>query len=180
MSRLHPWQGLVFWLTGPPATGKSTLAQGLLECFHQQGLVTLWLDSDDLRTAFTPHPTYSSEERDVFYGSIGHVAIRAAEGGVTVVISATASKRKFRDDVRESVERFVEVELEASPETLRQRDIKGLYQKADAGEIAELPGVGTRYESAVAPELVLNSQRNQPDVLVNEVLAWLEERWSIA
>ncbi len=179
MSRLHPWQGVVFWLTGPPATGKSTLAQGLLEHFHQQDIVTLWLDSDDLRTAFTPHPTYSSDERDVFYGSIGHVAKRASEGRVTVVISATASKRKYRECVRESVERFVEVELEASPDTLRERDIKGLYQKADAGEIASLPGVGTQYESSEAPELVLDSQDNPPDILVKAILTWLEERWPI-
>lgn len=179
MNTQHPWQGLVLWLTGPPATGKTTLAKGLLERFHEEGIITLWLDSDDLRTAFTPHPTYSPEERDIFYGSIAHVAQRAAEGGVTVVISATASKRSYREQARQAVQRFVEVELEASPEALRQRDIKGLYQMADSGQISGLPGVGTSYESAVSPELFLNSQEHTPEVLLQKILTWLQQQWPL-
>jgi adenylylsulfate kinase len=172
-------QGTVLWLTGPPATGKTTVAAGLLEQLHRREIITLWLDSDDLRNVFTPHPTYSPEERDVFYASVGHIAKRAAEGGVTVVISATASRRCYRDHLRQKVPRFVEIELTASPETLRSRDIKGLYKMADGGQITQLPGAGAEYERPLRPELSLDADRYSPAELVEMVMHWLEsQRWS--
>lgn len=169
-----PLQGVVLWLTGPPATGKTTLALGLLQQLQQRGIITLWLDSDDLRTVFTPKPSYSDEERDVFYASIGHIAKRAAEGKVTVVISATASKRMYRDHLRQQVPFFVEIELTAPPEVLRTRDIKGLYRKADSGQISQLPGAGALYEVPLHPELSLRSGEFTASELVDQVVAWLD------
>lgn len=169
-----PLQGLVLWLTGPPATGKTTLALALLAQLQQRGVVTMWLDSDDLRNVLTPHPTYSPEERDWFYAALGYIAAKAAEGAVTVVISATASKREYRDRLRQQVPFFVEIELTASPETLRSRDIKGLYHMADQGQITELPGVGTLYEKPLHPEISIASDQHTPTELVQQIMEWLD------
>ncbi len=167
-------QGIVLWITGQPATGKTTLALGLLDELHQRGVITLWLDSDDLRSVLTPKATYSSEDRDHFYASINHIAQRATEGGVTVVISATASKESYRQTLREVVPHFVEIWLTASPEAVRERDFKGLYRRADAGELPTFPGLEGNYDAPSNPTLSLNTTDHTPTELVTHVMAWLD------
>ncbi len=165
--------GRVIWITGRPAAGKSTLAKGLLQALEARGTVTLWLDSDDLRDVITPNPTYTDAERDQFYRAVAHIARRAAEGGATVVISATGSKRTYRDELRRAMSRFTEVWLTCEREELRRRDIKGLYAKSQTGEIDNLPGVGAAYESPVNAEVVLDTGKVSPQDGVEAVLRHL-------
>ncbi|MDX1631911.1 MAG: adenylyl-sulfate kinase [Thermoanaerobaculia bacterium] len=172
MSDLPP--GGVVWITGHPASGKSTLAERVVEVLRGRGTVTLWLDSDDLRRTLTPDPTYSEEERDRFYGSLGHFAVLGAEGGAVAVVSATAPRRRYRDDVRERVSRFAEVFLECETEVLESRDPKGLYAGARRGEIERLPGLGAPYEAPTDPELRLDSGELEPEELAEAVLDWIE------
>ncbi len=170
---LDALQGAVLWLTGLPASGKTTLARGLVEAFRELGLAVLWLDSDDLRAVMTPQASYSPEERDIFYATLGHLARLGAAGGVTVLISATASRASYREQTRASVERFIEIFLTCSEEKLRERDFKGLYQRADAGEILSLPGAQSSYEVPADPELTLDSSTHTPAELREQTLAWL-------
>lgn len=149
--------GRVIWITGRPATGKTTLARALLQHFEREGVATLWLDSDDLRDVLTPNATYSDAERDHFYKSIGHLAKLGANGGTTVIVSATASKRVYRENVRAQVKKFTEIWLTAEREVLRQRDIKGLYAKSQMGEIENLPGVGAAYETPLNADIVVDT-----------------------
>src|SRR5688572_13606926 len=149
-------EGAVVWLTGIPATGKTTVARVLLDELTSRDVPTLFLDSDDLRKVMTPEPTYSEEERDIFYAMIGHVAKLGAEGGSVVIVAATAPKRIYRDRVREQVESFVEVLIICDPEILERRDPKGLYAKAKAGEVRDLPGYDLPYEDPRAPELIFD------------------------
>lgn len=167
-------RGGVLWLTGPPASGKTALAGPLVDALAARGRATLWLDSDELRRVLTPAPTYSPAERDWFYGVLGHVAILAARGGVVVVVSATASRRAYRDEVRRAVGAFMEIYLQCPPETLRARDPKHLYRRAAAGEIDTLPGAGAAYEPPEHPELVLDSGRRPIAELLAAVLARLD------
>lgn len=167
-------EGIVLWITGLPASGKSTLARVLLETFEGEGRVTLWLDSDDLRHFITPAATYSMEERDLFYRAVGHFAILSARGGALVVVSATAPRQHYRDRVRHQVPRFIEIYMTCSEEQRRARDFKGLYAKQDDGIISQLPGVGATYEAPRHPELSLDSTHDEPGALATTVIGWMQ------
>lgn len=152
-------EGPVAWLTGRPATGKTTIAEASIARLRARGHDVLWLDSDDLRTVLTPNPTYSDSEREWFYGVIAHLAARASEGGVMVIISATAPRREYRDRARRAVSRFIEVHLDCDEATLRARDPKHLYRRSASGEVKNLPGVDGVYEPPLAPELTFDSSK---------------------
>jgi adenylylsulfate kinase len=169
-------EGAVVWLTGIPATGKTTVAQILRDELTSRDVPTLLLDSDDLRRVMTPNPSYSDEERDTFYATIGHVASLAAHGGSVVIVSATAPKRTYRDHVRAQVESFVEVLLICDPEVLELRDPKGLYAKAKSGEIHDLPGYDLPYEDPREPELIFDSGRTSATEIAMAILRLLEKR----
>ena len=167
-------EGGVVWLTGLPATGKTTIARILERELRKRGAATLMLDSDDLRSVLTPEPTYSESERDRFYAVIGHLADLGARGGAVVLVAATAPKRAYRDRVRERVERFVEVLLICSPDVLERRDPKGLYARWRKGEIANLPGRDATYEDPASPELVFDTGRSLPSDIAREILEELD------
>lgn len=166
-------RGFVVWFTGRPGSGKTTVAERVRGALRARDLPVLWLDSDDLRPVFTPEPDYSDEERQRFYAAIGHVARRAAEGGVAALISGTAMRRAWRDALRPHV-RLCEVELQCSLETAERRDAKGLYAAARAQQIRGLPGFDAPLESSDQAELKLDAERMSPIQLTDAVLRWLE------
>lgn len=166
--------GRVIWLTGVPRSGKSTVARGLLEALAERGHATLWLDSDDLRAVMTPNPTYSHAERDAFYATVGHLARLGSAGGVTVVISATGSKREYRHSVRDAVATFIEIWVRAGHATLRARDTEGLYRDADEGADNTVPGAGADYEAPTDADLELDSDSMSPEEMVAAALALLD------
>lgn len=147
--------GPILWLTGLPASGKTTVARALIAALAAERRVTLHLDSDDLRPFF---PGYDQAGRDRFYAALAHLARRGAEGGAIVVVSATASRRAYRDAARaQAPGAFLEVYLTADLALVAARDPKGLYAAARRGEVADLPGVGARYEPPLSPELTLDA-----------------------
>ncbi len=164
--------GRVYWLTGPPSSGKSTLARAAHAALRGRGWAALWLDGDDLRQVLGED--YSPEGRDRLYGVIGHLARLGAEGGALVLVSATGARRRWRDAVRAAVPEFAEVYLTADPETLRARDPKGLYARAAAGEIDSLPGVGVPYEPPLAPELTLDTASLDEATCLARLLALID------
>lgn len=168
--------GLVIWITGLPASGKSTLGRELGGALRQRGIAHIHLDSDDLREVLTPAASYTDEERDRFYGALGRVALRAAQGGTVAVVSATAPRRRYRDALRQETPQLTEVLLRCDGTTLRKRDQKGLYARADAGELPNLPGATGPYEEPADPELTLDSSSRRPEDLAAEVMTWLDER----
>lgn len=165
-------KGTVLWLTGVPGSGKTTTARLLVDHFARQSQPTLWLDSDDLRR-FVP-VGYDEAGRDAFYRLLGHLALLGANGGTLVIVSATASRRAYRDEVRAALgARFIEVALTTSPELLRsERDVKGLYARAAEGDITTLPGRGALYETG-APDLVIDTSSLTPEEVERRVLEHL-------
>ena len=123
--------GTVIWITGLPSAGKTTLARGVHGALRRRGERVLWLDSDDLREVLTPEPTYTPEERDRVYRTLGRIAARAAEDGIDVLVSATAPRRHHRRDARRGAPAFVEVWLRCGEPELRRRDHRGLYAAHD-------------------------------------------------
>ncbi len=171
-------QGVVIWLTGVPAAGKSTLAGLLVRALRRRGLATVWLDSDDVRRVLTPEPTYTPAERDRFYAALAHLAGLAAEGGAQVVVSATAPLRAHRRSARERVDHFFEVWVRCAPDTARRRDPKGLYERSERGEIDALPGADVDYQPPGEPDLVLETDRTGPDESARRLEAALGERFA--
>ena len=168
-----PDRGGVVWITGPPATGKTTLANGLREAFADSGLCTIHLDSDDLRPVLTPSPCYSAAERDHFYGAIAHLAKLAVSGGAFAIISATANRRRYRDQLRREVDRFAEIWLRCDRALREARDRKGLYAAANAGRLTGLPGLDVPYEEPAAAEIVIDTDHRDPRSICGATLAGL-------
>lgn len=142
-------EGFVWWFTGRPAAGKTTLALAVQNALAERGIPTQLLDSDELRNVLTPQPTYSEQERDWFYAALRYIARLLAHNGVNVLIAATAAKCRYREMA--NLSHFAEIYVEADIETCRQRDPKGLYAQAAAGEVVTLPGVGVAYEPPPVP-----------------------------
>jgi adenylylsulfate kinase len=154
---LKKFPGFTIWLTGLPSSGKTTLANALSLLLSERGISVQILDSDNLRRRLTPHPTYSYEERDWFYDMVIFLTELLTENAVNVLIAATAPRRAYRDEARKRIKRFAEVYVDCPTEECRKRDSKGLWERADKGEIAGLPGAGVPYEPPGSPEVKVNT-----------------------
>jgi adenylylsulfate kinase len=168
--------GFAIWLTGLPSSGKTTLAHALSRLLAERGIAVQILDSDELRRRLTPNPTYSAEERDHFYDIITFLAEMLTTNGVNVLIAATASQRAYRQEARERIVRFAEVHVKCSPEVCRTRDPKGLWERADRGEITNLPGAGALYEAPDAPEADVDTARYSAEAAARRILRRLDAR----
>jgi adenylylsulfate kinase len=148
-------RGAVVWVTGLPASGKSTLARRILALLLAEGRPAALLDGDAVRSALVPPPGYDAAGRAAFYETIGNLALALAGDGLVAVVAATAHRRSFRDRVRERAPRFVEVFVDVPAETCAARDPKGLWARARAGSAPDLPGASSiAYERPLAPEVV--------------------------
>jgi adenylylsulfate kinase len=145
------------WITGLPASGKSTIVSALTPQLEAMGLAVEVLESDEVRRVVTPIPTYSEAERDLFYRSLAFTGQRLVAHGVTVVFDATASRRAYRDFARSAIPRFIEVAVECPLTTCMERDRKGTYRKGQRGESLTVPGLQSPYEAPINPDLRIDS-----------------------
>ncbi len=162
--------GWVLWITGLPASGKTSLARALRRRLNELGVSVAVLDSDELRPILTPHPTFTQEERDRFYASLVELAGLLARYGVNVIVAATGNRVAYRRMARRALPFFAEVWTRCPLEVCRQRDQKGLYKGAEDGTITTLPGVGAPYETPEAAEVVVDTDRLSPEEAADIVL----------
>ena len=139
----------VCWITGLPASGKTTLAERVRE--RLPGAVVL--DGDALRPLLTGQG-YGRADRDAFYEAVARLAALIAAQGIPVLVAATAHARAHRDRARALAPRFLEVHVRTPRDACERRDAKGLYRRALAGELTALPGVGVAYEPPEHPDVV--------------------------
>jgi len=168
-------KGFAIWLTGLPASGKSTLAATLAQELAKLGVAVQVLGSDELRKVLTPEPTYSRKERDWFYEVMVYIGRLLTENGVNVILAATGSKRRYRALARERIEKFVEVYVKCPLEVCLARDRKGIYAKALAGQATTVPGLQEPYEPPEAPEVVVETDKHSPHECAQKVIGRLRE-----
>ena len=164
--------GWVIWLTGLPASGKTTLAYALRSKLNACGISTMLLDSDTLRGVMLPNSSYTPAEREWFYNCLVELAAWLARDGEHVIIAATGNRRCYREAARVRLgPRFAEVWVRCPAEVCRARDPKGLYSRATADMIHNLPGVDAPYEAPEQPEAVVDTDQQTPEQAAAIVLA---------
>ena len=154
-------QGTVIWLTGLSGAGKTTLAQGLSKRLKAAGLQVETLDGDEVRENLSRGLGFSKADRDTNVHRIGYVARLLARNKVVVIVPVIAPYRETRSDVRRLIQndhsQFIEVFVRCDLQTLIERDVKGLYKKALAGEVKNFTGVSDPYEEPLEPEILVDT-----------------------
>ncbi len=173
----HPEQkGFTVWFTGLSGSGKSTIAEMLYHEFQARGLKTEILDGDVVRQNLSKGLGFSREDRDTNILRIGFVAELLTRNGVATICCPISPYRETRDQVRAMIGDFVEVYVHATLEELAtNRDPKGLYKKALAGQITGFTGVDDPYEQPEHPELVVDTMVEEPEESLQHVLSTLRE-----
>lgn len=167
------------WFTGLPAAGKTTLARAVQRQLADRGVQTLLLDSDELRTILTPQPTYSTEERDWFYGALADLAAWLVRNGISVLIAATANRRAYRQRARQQIAHFGEVYVRCALATCQRRDPKGIYARAASGTARHVPGLDATFEAPLHPAATVDTEQSTPEASAAAVIQQLEGFWQL-
>ena len=152
------------WITGPPGSGKSSVARAAAALVRARGEQVTLLELDAIRRKITPTPQYTDAERDLVYRALGYMAATLVEAGVPVIVDATAHRRAWREAARTAIPRFAEVQLCCPLDVCRERERTrprghapaGIYARAGRPG-ATVPGVDVPYEPAVAPDLKIDT-----------------------
>ena len=172
----HP-PSFAIWITGLPASGKSTIVAALKPQLEAMGLVVEVLESDEVRRVITPTPTYSESERALFYRALAFTGQRLVAHGVTVIFDATASRRVYRDVARAAIPRFIEVSVECPLATCMERDKKGTYRRGQLGESLTVPGLQSPYEAPINPDFRIDSTATLPDDAARKILDLVKNKF---
>ena len=168
-------QAPVIWLTGIPASGKTTIALELKKFYEKKGLAADILDGDEIRKTLSKDLGFSPEDRKEHNRRVIFVAKILAKNGVTTIIPLISPYRETRDYARKEIPEFVEVWIKASVDECKKRDPKGLYKKALAGEIKNLTGLQAPYEEPQNPELVLETENQTVEQSITQLTSKLKE-----
>lgn len=169
--------GGIFWFTGLSGAGKSTLAMSTEKALFELGFHTYVLDGDNVRHGLNQDLGFSPEDRAENVRRIGEVAALMADAGIIVISAFISPYQEDRNRARAAApSKFNEIYVSADLKTCEDRDPKGLYKKARAGEIAEFTGIDSPYEAPSNPEMVVDTQNNDVDTCVKQILKYVEKR----
>jgi adenylylsulfate kinase len=165
------------WLTGLSGSGKSTLARALEQALLARGCAAYVLDGDNLRLGLNSDLSFAAGDRAENIRRVGELAALFVDAGLLLTTAFISPYRADRAAARQTLgDRFIEVHLNPGLDVCEQRDPKGLYARARAGEIADFTGISAPYEAPEAPELVLDTGQLSLDESVAVLIAYLEER----
>ncbi len=168
-------RGVTLWFTGLPCSGKSTVSRLVYDHLKSEGRRVELLDGDEVRRNLTKGLGFSKEDRDENIRRIGYVCHLLTRNGVIAIAAAISPYRAVRDDVRGRIGSFVEVYIDCPLEVCMQRDVKGMYKKALAGELKAFTGVSDPYEPPLHAEVTLHTDREAPAASAARVLRRLTE-----
>src|SRR5580693_7638613 len=155
--------GLTIWFTGLSGAGKSTIGQRVATELRDRGLRVEVLDGDEVRQTLSAGLGFSREDRDTNIRRIGFVADLLSRNGIIVVVAAISPYRETREEVKSKIANFLEVFVDCPIEVLAQRDVKGLYKRALAGEVGNFTGISDPYEPPLHPDITVRSDRETED-----------------
>ncbi len=175
---LHKHKSVIIWFTGLSGSGKSTLAHAVEEQLHKVGISTIVLDGDNVRHGLCSDLEFSDSDRIENIRRISELAKLMIEAGVITLTAFISPFKLDRDDARKRVPHgdFLEIYCQCPIETCEQRDVKGLYKKARAGQIPFFTGIDSPYETPGIPELVVNTHELTLEESVEKVLNLLIQR----
>jgi adenylyl-sulfate kinase len=175
-------EGFTLWFTGLSGAGKSTIANILAQRLKDAGRYVELLDGDEIRTNLSSGLGFSKADRDANIRRIGFVAKLLSRNGVIAITAAISPYIEIRDEVRREItsdgqnpHRFVEVYVATPLEVCEQRDVKGLYKKARAGEIQQFTGISDPYEPPLHPEVTVSTVGETPEEDADQILRRLVE-----
>ncbi len=171
-------EGFTLWFTGLSGAGKTTIAEIVGPELERRGRLVEYLDGDVVRQHLSKGLGFSKEDRDTNIERIGWVASRLTRQGAAVIVSAISPYEETRAKAREMVEEFgpfVEVHIDASVDACAERDVKGLYAKAFAGEIKGFTGVDDPYEEPKNPEIKVETEEHDPEESARIIVERLEQ-----
>jgi adenylylsulfate kinase len=175
-------KSFVLWFTGLSASGKSTFAQAVEHALHQRGLQVMVLDGDNVRHGLCSDLGFKAEDRNENLRRIGEVAKLFVEAGIIVLAAFVSPYRKDREQVRSMLPHgdFYEVFCDCDLSVCEERDPKGLYKKARAGEIRNFTGISDPYEPPVKPDMVFDTGRSSVEENLTKLIGQLESKRLIA
>jgi adenylylsulfate kinase len=172
-------EGWCIWITGLPGSGKSTIANLLLDKLKKKNIHAQLISIDMLRHAVTPKPTYSEEERDTVYAALVFTAKLLTQNGTNVIIDATGNRRRYRDQARKQIKKYIEAYLHCPLNLCIQRETqrknthqapKQVYKKGLTGKSQTVPGINVPYEPPVHPEITINTAKSTPEQSTQKIL----------
>ncbi|MCA9970178.1 MAG: adenylyl-sulfate kinase [Anaerolineales bacterium] len=176
MSDNNKQKGFVLWMTGLSGAGKTTIALILEKELHERGVLIERLDGDVVRQSLTRDLGFSKEDRDKNIERVSFVAKLLSRNGVGVVCSFISPYQAVRDMVRAETTNFLEVFIDAPLEVVMERDVKGLYQKAIAGEIPNFTGISDPFEAPGNPDIHVRTDLETPEESAQGIIRQLETR----
>ena len=172
---------MVFWLYGLSGSGKSTLAVEMEKRLHQQGIHSVVLDGDNLRSGLNSDLGFSDEDRCENIRRVSEVAKLFAESGIIALVSLITPLREFRKNAKSIIGEldFHEVFIKASFNTCKERDVKGLYAKAEEGMVASFTGQGSEFEEPDTDCLIIDSEKESPEQSADRLLDFIKQAITI-
>ncbi len=167
--------GWAVWITGLPASGKSTVAQELKTRLDEMGIGVQILESETMRRVLVPNPTSSPEEQDAFHSSLAYIGVLLTKNGVNVIFDATASKRRWRRAARGLIDDFLLVYIRCPIDVCRERDIKGVYREAEAEGKKYFIDAYEVYEEPWDPDIELDCVKDPPKASAEKIIEAMKE-----
>jgi adenylylsulfate kinase len=168
-------KGVVVWFTGFSGAGKSTIAEALTDKLKSEGYPLEVLDGDEIRENLTKDLGFSKEDRDTNIRRIGFVAKLLARNGVIVLVPVISPYRAIREEIRASIDDFLEVFVNAPISVCEERDVKGLYKQVRAGKIKQFTGIDDPYEPPTNPEVECRTDLEDLAESVNKIVTKLRD-----
>ena len=160
----------IYWIMGPTSSGKTTIAHYLLNKLCKNGKLAIHYDGDEVRDFFGPNHGFAEGERLRVVSTLVHLANKALDAGLNVVVSALTANQDARDYIKHNVKNMVLIYIECSIEKCSERDPKGLYNKAKRGEIETLIGINTKYLQPENPDIIISTERESIENTVFELM----------